>query len=233
MIDIILVPQGAEYAAVRRGIGRATAPVIVPIPVGLVPLSRYLEAWQQRALLGPKRTLLVMGLCGGLLPHQAIGDIVLYQGCIKCAAPSTILPCDAAFTERLRAIVAEATVVNAFTSDRLVWSAQEKHKLAQQHQAAVVDMEGFAALEALHQTGTTIAMLRVLSDNAQHDLPRLANAISADGTLRPLSLAWGMAQQPIAAARLIRGSLKGLTILQRVAAAIGNQACVTPEGNSV
>jgi hypothetical protein len=112
------------------------------------------------------------------------------------------------------------TVVTALTSDRLVWSAQEKHQLAQQYCADVVDMEGFAALESLHQTGAHVAMLRVVSDNAQHDLPNLTHAIGSDGTLRPLPLVGGMARRPIAAARLIRGSLQGLKTLQAITAQV-------------
>lgn len=224
MINIILVPQGAEYQAVCRGIGRATTPVVVPIPVGSAPLGRYLKTWQQRETLGGGQTLLVMGLCGGLTPHHAIGDIVIYQECIHRAEPHTSLPCDAALTERLQsAFVQEATLVRALTSDRLVWSAQEKHQLAQQYHADVVDMEGFAALEFLAQTGATVAMLRVVSDNAQHNLPRLTNAIGEDGTLHSLPLAWGMIRQPIAAMRLIRGSLRGLKTLEVIAKRLVNE----------
>lgn len=224
MIDIILVPQGAEYQAVCRGIGRAMAPVVVPIPVGPAPLSRYLKAWQQREPLGAGQTLLVMGLCGGLTSHHAIGDIVLYRECISRTESHTILPCDASLTERLQGLLAQkARVVRALTSDRLVWSAQEKHQLAHQYSAAVVDMEGFAALESLHQTGASVAMVRVVSDNAQHDLPDLTNAIDTNGSLQPLPLAWGMVRQPIAAARLIRGSLKGLKALQAIARHLVNE----------
>lgn len=224
MINIILVPQGAEYQAVRRGIGHAAVPVVVPIPVGMAPLGRYLKTWQQREPLGAGQTLLVMGLCGGLTLHHAIGDIVLYQECIHRAELHISLPCDAALIERLQsAFVQEATLVRALTSDRLVWSAQEKHQLAQQYHADVVDMEGFAALEFLAQTGATVAMLRVVSDNARHDLPSLTNAIDANGSLRPLPLAWGMVKQPIAAARLIRGSLKGLKTLQAISSRLVNE----------
>jgi nucleoside phosphorylase len=165
-----------------------------------------------------------MGLCGGLTPNHTIGDIVLYRECIDRAEAHTRLPCDAALTERLQsAFVQEATLVRALTSDRLVWSAQEKHQLAHQYHADVVDMEGFAALKSLAQTGATVAMLRVVSDNAQHNLPRLTNAIDAHGSLQPLPLAWGMVRQPIAAARLIRGSLKGLKTLQAVTRRLVNE----------
>ena len=232
MIDLILVPQGAEYQAVRRGIRRAPTPLIVPIPVGSAPLSRYLDAWQQQGGVGVGQRLLVMGLCGGLAPEQAIGDLVLYQECIRRTEPPTMLPCNAALTEQLQqqlqTQLIAATVVKAVTSDRLVWSAPEKHQLAHQYGADVVDMEGFAVLASLQKTGATIAMLRVISDNAQHNLPRLTNAISEDGTLRPLSLAWGMVQEPIASTRLIRGSLKGLKTLQAAATALCKPASIAP-----
>lgn len=228
MIDFILVPQGTEYQAVCRGIGRAPTPLIVPIPVGSAPLSRYLDALQQQQQFGAGQTLLVMGLCGGLAPEQAIGDLVLYRECIQGTELHRRLPCDPVLTERLQAIAPEATLVTALTSYRLVWSAPEKHQLAHQYGADVVDMEGFAVLASLQHTGATIAMLRVISDNAQHNLPRLTHAIDEDGTLRPLPLAWGMLQEPIAAIRLIRGSLKGLKTLQQVATVLCQPASIAP-----
>lgn len=216
MIDIILVPQGAEYQAVRRGVGRAQLPTVVPIPVGPAPLRRYLDTWQQADTIAGKK-LLVMGLCGGLVPLHAIADTVLYRECLNRAEPGVALPCDATLSAWLQQKIAEAAMVSALTSDRLVSSVQEKRQLAQQYQAAVVDMEGFTALEVLQQAGATVAMLRVVSDNAQHDLPDLAQSIDPSGTLRPLPLAWGMLRQPIAASRLIRGSLRGLKTLEAIA----------------
>jgi hypothetical protein len=221
VIDVILVPQGAEYQAVCRGVERAQCPIVVPIPVSPAPLSRFLKTWQQTNHIAGKK-LLLMGLCGGLVPQYAIADIVLYQECIKRefdnrAAPIAALPCDATLSAWLQQKISEAAVVSALTSDRLVSSAQEKHQLAQHYRATVVDMEGFAALEILQQTGAMVAMLRVVSDNAQHDLPDLNQAIGTDGTLHPLPLAWGMIRQPIAAMRLIQGSLRGLKTLEAIA----------------
>lgn len=215
MIDAILVPQGAEYQAVCRGVAPAHPSSVISIPVGSAPLSRYLKTWQQDAIAGKK--LLVMGLCGGLVPQHAIADVVLYRACINRTEPGVALSCDAALLAWLQQTIGEATVVSALTSDHLVSSAQEKHQLAQQYPATVVDMEGFAALEVLQQAGAMVAMLRVVSDNAQHDLPDLAQAIDPSGTLRPLPLAWGMIRQPIAAMRLIQGSLRGLKTLEAIA----------------
>jgi len=67
-------------------------------------------------------------------------------------------------------------LVRALTSDHIVWSAAEK-PLGQSYNAEVVDMEGFAALEVLSQAGV-VAMLRVISDDCEHDLPDLTSALS-------------------------------------------------------
>ncbi len=215
LIDTILVAQGAEYQTVCRGVGRLPGLTVLPMPVGPVPLRRYLNGLQQSGQFVAGQRVVVMGLCGGLMPQAAIADVVLYKECLNLET-AAVLPCDTAFTQHLHTKVTDAALVQAATSDRLIWSAQEKHQLAQRYGAAVVDMEGFTALDVLHKAGVTIAMLRVVSDNAQHDLPNLTPAISADGALQPLPLAWGMIKQPIAATRLISGSLRGLKRLQAV-----------------
>lgn len=218
-IDTILVPQGAEYQAVRRGVGRAATPTVLPIPIGAAPLRQYLNGQREAGYSFAGQQLVVMGLCGGLTPDHAIAAVVLYRECVD-RTTGLVLSCDEALTNWLQTKLVMASSVRALTSDRLVSSAQEKHQLAQRHAAAVVDMEGFAVLESLCPLGATVAMLRVISDNAQHDLPDLTNAIDQDGSLQPLPLAWGMVRQPIAAMRLIRGSLQGLKTLQALTESI-------------
>jgi hypothetical protein len=59
-------------------------------------------------------------------------------------------------------------------------------------------------------------MLRVVSDGCDHDIPNLNSGLSSDGSLQPLALAVAMLKQPIAATRLIRGSLQALKVLEQV-----------------
>ncbi len=264
----ILVPQGAEYKAVCRGLSRVKPPIplVVPIPVSPKPVTRYLERWQQAGhfLKYPKPKVLLMGLCGSLSPHYAIGDIVLYQDCVyesnrftpsspQLTSPPTPLlrgegsntppfpgregglgglgqpyassieptplsqACDSELTTLLHQKLKErVSLVRALTSDRIIFSAQEKHHLGQLYSTQVVDMEGFAALEVLTQAGMAVAMVRVISDDSHHNLPNLTSALSPDGSLKPLPLAFGMMRQPIAATHLIRGALQGLRVLQEV-----------------
>jgi hypothetical protein len=220
---MILVPQGAEYKAVCRGLSgvKLPKPWVVPIPIGSKPVTHYLERWQQTEdfLTAKPLSILVMGLCGSLSPQLAVGDIVFYYDCVYMSSNTTILlrSCDRELTTVLRhQLGEEVTWVRGLTSDRIIVSAEEKRHLGQLYNTQVVDMEGFAALEVLSGTEVPVGMVRVVSDDAHHNLPNLPSAISPEGSLQPLPLALGMMRQPIAASRLIRGAIHGLRVLQDV-----------------
>ena len=221
--DFILVPQGAEYQAVCRGLTRVNPPkpLVVPIPVGPKPVTRYLERWQEtgHSLNTPQPRVLLVGLCGSLSPDYKIGDIVLYQDCVYASNPSGKLlqTCNGDLTSWLHhKLKDKASLVRAITSDRLIYSVDEKRQLGQMYGADVVDMEGFAVSEILKKAGVAVAMLRVISDNCQHNIPDLSSALSSDGSLQTLPLAIGLLRQPLAATRLILGALRGLKVLQDV-----------------
>ena len=219
-IQALLVPQGAEYQAICRGLSHIIpTPLVVPIPIGPEPLTRHLNKLQQAGHFSNHQPrVLIMGLCGSLTHCYSVGDIVLYQACAYTnAAPGQLHICDPTLTTLLQEKLKQTFLVKALTSDRLIWSADEKRHLGQIYSADVVDMEGFAALEVLSPS-VSVAMLRVVSDDCQHDLPNLTSALSLDGSLQSLPLAMGMIRQPIAATRLIRGALRGLQILQEVTA---------------
>ncbi len=217
-INTILVPQGAEYKAVCRGLSRVsgTTPTVMPIPVGIKPLTKYLQQLpkDKNFLNQPQSRVLVMGICGSLSHDYSVGDIVLYQDCVY---QGKLQECDRSFTAQMQsALPDKVSLVKSLTSDRLVWSAAQKCHLGETSGADVVDMEGFAVLEFFQNTGVAVAMLRVVSDDCHHDIPDLTPAINSDGSLNPLPLAIGLLRQPLAAMRLIRGSLKGLKVLEQV-----------------
>ena len=218
-IQIILVPQGAEYQAVCRGLNSTNSPKpqILPISIGGKPLAKHLEKLQQAGHF-PKGSLtkvLLMGLCGSLSPQYTVGDVVVYRECINEYNSSQY--CDSELTTLLQEKLKDkASLVIGLTSDRLIYSASEKQHLGQLYNTEVVDMEGFNTLDIHFKEGINLAMVRVISDDSQHNLPNLTSAISRDGSLLPLPLAMGMIRQPIAATRLVWGSLHGLRVLQKV-----------------
>jgi nucleoside phosphorylase len=213
-MPIIIVPQGAEYKAVCRGL--KSKQNVIAIPVGGQAAIRYLQTCQDKLWNDRQTKVLMMGLCGSLRDRFQVGDIVLYDECIY---ETKVQQCSRSLTEELhKHLQDKASLVKGLTSDRVVCSAKEKLHLGETSKADVVDMEGFAALEFFQQAGVEVAMLRVVSDDSQHDIPDLTSAINSDGSLQPLPLAMSMIRQPIAATRLIRGSLGALKVLEEVTA---------------
>lgn len=216
---MILVPQGAEYRAVRRGLSRVGVPLewICPIPIGSSTLRSHLEHYRQHHAWEAGESVIVAGVCGSLSPDLHIGDVVVCRSCMTLPehAPAEVIQCDRLTDALVQALAPQVRLVNALTSDRLIWSASEKHALGQTHHADIVDMEGHAALTVLHEWGMKVAILRVVSDDCFHDLPDLNSAIDAQGNLQPVPLAKELITHPVAALRLIRGSLVGLNALER------------------
>lgn len=212
---IIVVPQGAEYKAVCRGLSRITTakPSVIAIPIGSKSLYTYLQNCQENKQWNPQTPVLLMGLCGSLLHRYKVGDIVLYS---ECVYQDQIQKCDRSFTQELYSHLVGVSLVKGLTSDRVICEASEKRQLSETSQASVVDMEGFAAYSFFNQANIPVATLRVVSDDCEHDIPDLTSAISSDGSLQSLPLAISMIRQPIAAIRLIKGSLRGLKVLSEV-----------------
>ncbi|WP_019506992.1 hypothetical protein [Pleurocapsa sp. PCC 7319] len=212
-IDTIVVPQGAEYQAVRRGIQQTGEQKInvISIPIGMHNIK---QNWIQNYLqTTPPRQVLIMGLCGSLSPLYSVGDIVVYQQCwdLNCSTVKT----NPELTQMIRRKLS-VNLVTGLTSDRPICQAAEKLQLSQTYPVSVVDMEGYAYIQELQHQGISVAMLRVVSDDLAGDIPDLSGAIDSQGNLQALPMAIALLQQPLAAIRLIRGSLTGLKTLQEI-----------------
>lgn len=219
-IHTILVPQGVEYNAVRKALNRITAltPAVVSIPVGIPAFTKFLQQWEGIAELQKQSQpkVLIMGLCGSLTLSHQIGDTVLYQDCIYQRGDDIYSrKCDPDLTNQLKLHFSNSVKVKGLTCSSIISSACEKRHLSQ-FGADVVDMEGIAALDFFNSINVGVAMLRVVSDDCKHDLPNLNSALSPEGSLQMLPLALGMLRQPIAAYRLINGSLRAIKVLQQV-----------------
>jgi len=211
---LILVPQGAEYQAVAKNFKHDLNFLISPIPIGYNSVRKYLQN-----LKNPQQfsRAIAMGLCGSLNPNLKVGDVVVYAEChypeknaaqiLKC----TLIPQNISTTS-----------VKALTCDRLIYLASEKQNLYKTTNCDVVDMEGYAILEFLHKLDIPVGTIRVVSDDSDRNLPNLEKAIDANGNLKPLKLAIAFIRQPLAAMRLIRGSLKSLQVLSEVSARLKN-----------
>ncbi len=219
-LDSILVVRGAEYRAVKQGIRKTNIatkslniPQIIPIPIGEQDAEKI---WENQQFIdnSPPQKVLMIGLCGSLSPQHSVGDMVLYQACIK---DNLSLATDEALTATIKQkLNSNIPLVTALTCDHVINSTTEKQTLAKTYPATVVDMEGFAYLETLQSQGISVAILRVVSDDSHYDLPDLNHAINQHGELQTIPLMISMLRQPLAAIRLIKGSLQGLQVLTQV-----------------
>ncbi|ERN40135.1 phosphorylase superfamily [Rubidibacter lacunae KORDI 51-2] len=210
-ISAILVPQGAEYCAVRRGLPRASAPVAIAVPAGSEAIARFVRAHP----LPTSGSLLLVGLCGSLSPDLPVGTAVLYR---DCRDRDRTLACDRVLTARLQAQLPAAAISSGYTADRVICSVAEKQALRAEFGTDVVDMEGSGLLAAL--PNRSIAMLRAVSDGCDRDLPDLSRAIDASGQLQPLTVAAELLRQPVASVRFALAATRALSALTDAVACV-------------
>ena len=214
-IDTIVVPRGAEYQAVCRGLQHANVANVgvVAVPIGLDNISQTLSSYSK--LLVNSQQILILGLCGSLSKFYEIGNVLLVQSCQDFDHNQIYL--DPKLTAQIQDKLS-LDLVTALTSDRVISQAKEKYQLAQQYQNEVVEMEGAGYIKELHRQGKSVAMLRVVSDSFTASIPNLDNAIDGEGNIKVIATASAFLKQPIAAIRLIKGSLTGLKALEQITA---------------
>ncbi|MGK7958290.1 MAG: purine phosphorylase [Crocosphaera sp.] len=226
--NVVLVPQGMEYKAVAQGIAQNKSKIkIIAIPAGIQPLTNFLKQWQQTPDFLDKipQGLILIGLGGSLSLNYSVGDVIVYKKCgLMDDSQENGGYCDQFLTETLfKQLGNRAFIGTGVSSERVVCSAQEKLLLGKQYQADVVDMEGYALWNWSKKLGIPVAIIRVISDGCQQDLPNLTEAFREDGSLQPLIIAREMLKNPSNSIHLIRSSLKGLQVLKQVAQKISKK----------
>ena len=214
-INTIVVPQGAEYQAICRGLAKAKIDSIqvIAIPLGVKQISQVLSDYSEQ--INNSTNVLIMGLCGSLSDDYYVADSVLVKSCQDLS--HNLIDLDAKLTGELQQKLS-INLVAGLTNDRVITQATEKLILAQGYPATIVEMEGYSYVRELQRRGIAVAMLRVVSDDLCGDLPDLNQAIDSQGNLQTLPMAIALIKQPLAAIRLIRGSLAGLKALEQITA---------------
>ena len=228
---VVMVPKGAEFKAVQKGLLSASATVdslkLVSLPVGPVPVKTFLNEWcKENRDVTPETAVILMGLCGSLTPRLKVNDAVVYERCIDGVSgqpEKTLLRGNDLSVGSTKISVPPVTPVTGVMCDRVIAEAAEKCQIGKQFNADVVDMESFAALEILHHQVQSVSMLRVVSDDAEHDVPNLSDAFDSKGNIKPWVMTLQFLRQPVGALRLIKGSLSALNQLKNLAYGVGNQ----------
>ncbi|MBS1792191.1 MAG: hypothetical protein JST85_31080 [Acidobacteria bacterium] len=168
--------------------------------------------------------LVVAGLAGGLDPRLKTGDVVVYDCCLdaresvndSCPEPGVQSEVSVmqyarrqdnlvrALLDALRAASLNSFYGSGITVSQIVINAENKLWLGQQHQALAVDMESFDVLQVAAKFEIPAAVIRIISDEAEHDLPDFNFAAEDDGTINHRRMAAAMLQRPVASARFLR-----------------------------
>jgi nucleoside phosphorylase len=156
--------------------------------------------------------VMVIGLCGGLTEALQEESIVVYADCLT-AGDLPLLRCSAAFTdaivESLQSLGTNCNRVTGITSPRIVSGRSEKTTLATSG-ASVVDMESYEILSAAARAEVPAAVLRVVSDSLDANMPDFNPALDANGGLngrKALGIALG---SPLKTIRLISANKRAM-----------------------
>ena len=169
--------------------------------------------------------VVILGVCGGLVPALVENDTVLYSNCRTIDAKDPEILCSAELTARISAALGANNIsfkpVSGITSPRVAINRQEKALLAKSG-AHVVDMESYAVLEAATKAGIPVAIVRVVSDSLDRDLPDFNQALRPDGSIAPLAVARLAIAPPVAFTNAYLASRKATSRLAEVSSAILN-----------
>ena len=169
---------------------------------------------------GHPDAFLVIGLCGGLTASLDEGSIVAYDACISTEAASSMLPCSTVVTDSIASLLASSNTragrVVGVTSSRIAINRAERAALAELG-ADVVDMESYAILSVAAAAGVPAAVLRVVSDSVDRELPDLNRALNESGGLDGRKALGVALRSPVATIRLLAANKRAM---QRLAGAL-------------
>jgi Phosphorylase superfamily len=103
----------------------------------------------------------------------------------------------------------------------------EKRSLHATTGCDVVDMETFWIVALMQQRGISVMGLRVVCDGVRGDLPDLSQAFDSNGALQPWALGRSFVRKPVAALRLVWGSIVALRKLEDCAAMLGKRLTIS------
>jgi adenosylhomocysteine nucleosidase len=154
--------------------------------------------------------VVVVGFAGGLDPRLRVGDAVIYNLChwennndlahsIACDIKLTGLISDIMRKSKLKFINGAGVTVS-----RLVTEASEKVALGRRYDALAADMESYGVMATCAEAHVPAAVLRIISDDAEADLPDFNSAIESDGRINNWKMALTILRTPLSSMRFFR-----------------------------
>ncbi|HKX28790.1 MAG TPA: hypothetical protein VJ302_13920 [Blastocatellia bacterium] len=161
---------------------------------------------------------------GALDPGLKIGDAVVFNLCHHArfnpawsnsrkkppdCEENASINCDdkisALMMDNLRASGLPGVLGAGVTVSQIVTNAGDKARLGKQYRALAVDMETYEILTVCAGRGLPAAALRVVSDEAQTDLPDFNRALRPDGRMSGWGMGSAMLMSPWRSVRFLLG----------------------------
>jgi len=177
---------------------------------------------------GRPDAVLVVGLCGGLTDELSEGQIVLYSECRSTEASEPVLSCSPAISKAIASELASASIdcerLPGITSRRIATTRVERMALAKRG-AAVVDMESHSILKAAAAAGIPAAVLRVVSDSFNRELPDFNGALNDSGGLDGRKALGVALRAPLRTARLLAANRRAIQRLEKALEVVLKAPC--------
>lgn len=177
--------------------------------------------------------LLVTGTCGAIAAGISEGAIIVYDASRSDGLEGReALKTDLVLTRHCASVLDQAGIehvsATGITSSNIAASRQEKLRLATAG-ASVVDMETYEILSAANELRVPTAVVRVVLDGVDRELPDFSRAIAPNGGVNRLAASVIALRSPFATARLIMAQRRALRKLSRALDAIlGSKELATP-----
>ena len=184
------------------GVGPRKAEACVKAALGLSESVDQVQSGQTKR----PNAVLVVGLCGSL--DASIGEnvIVSYSECLSTDKNQPRVFCSPSLTKQIvhlfnsRGMICRSSV--GISSPRVATSKAEKLQLAATG-AKVVDMESYQVLAAANQAKIPVAVIRVVSDSLDREMPDFNRALKPDGEVDSLIMARIFLGSPITSLKLL------------------------------
>ncbi|MCC7084892.1 MAG: hypothetical protein IT427_07785 [Pirellulales bacterium] len=178
--------QGRKFVA-RQGGLKGCGVVVVHSDIGRDNAAQATEM----LIAGHKpKWIISAGLAGGLQPQLKRGDMVMADAILDETGQR--LAIDLNIPPEQRAATPGLHVGPLLTVDQVVFNADKKRALGQQHAAIAVDMETFAVAEACRREKKRFLSVRVICDTVDEELPaEVERLVKKKGTARKIGAAAG------------------------------------------
>jgi nucleoside phosphorylase len=153
--------------------------------------------------------VIIVGFAGGLNPSLKSGDAVIYDFCHQENIDhASSIACDPKLSELIFAILQKSKPKSIYgsgvTVSRVVTGAREKIALGLQYNALAADMESYGVIAVCAEAQMPAAVIRIISDGAEADLPDFNYAIGSDGQINTWKMAATMLRTPLVSLRFFR-----------------------------